>query len=64
LKNRHPLEINRAVLDATKKMKIPDISTFEGEFRYRVRGQSVDFKEPPRNEHYEIKPDMMVIRSL
>lgn len=56
LKLRHPLEVDRRTLDARNDLKIPDISTWHGEFRERVYGVSSQAKVGNRNEHYEIKP--------
>jgi hypothetical protein len=57
LRNRHPLEVDRRELDRRNDFKIPDISTWQGEFRERVLGVSIISKDGARNEHYEIKPD-------
>jgi hypothetical protein len=56
LKNRHPLEVDRNELDKRGDFKVPDISTWQGDFRERILGISV-LHDKGRNEHYEIKPD-------
>lgn len=59
LRNRHPLEVDRKELGARRDIKIPDISTWQGDFRERVAGVSITGNHDPgtRNEHYEVKPD-------
>ena len=56
LKQRHPLEVDRRTLDMRDDLKIPDISTWHGEFRERIYGESIQTKVGERNELYEIKP--------
>jgi hypothetical protein len=54
LLERHP-EINPTTLNSIKKLKIPDISTWQGKYQ---RNKVVDASYPEkRNELYEIKPD-------
>jgi hypothetical protein len=62
LRFRHPLEVNQTVLARRNDLKIPDMSTWHGEYRERTMGIShlAGNKQGQRNEHYEIKPDNTV----
>lgn len=66
LRLRHPLEVNQAVLAGRNDFKIPDISTWRGEYRERTLGVShlSGEKQGPRSEHYEIKPDNIANEAL